>query len=233
MTMARGGLYLVAGDPGRRGRGKDPLLARVFAAIGLAAPSVAYIGAASKDSRIFFMWLAALLKKSGAGPVRLLPLSSRRADTAQARDRLAGSDVIFVSGGDVDLGMRVLERHGLPPLLAGLHEAGKPFIGLSAGSIMLSRAWVRWADPDDEVTAEKFPCLGLAPLLCDTHAEDDGWRELETLLRLAAPAKGYGIPSGAALHVAPDGSLSALGRPVPCFEHREGTLRRSAELKPA
>jgi cyanophycinase-like exopeptidase len=232
--QTRGALYLVAGDPRRRGRGKDPLLAGILSAIGRDAPAVAYVGAASNDNRIFFMWLSGLLKKAGAGSVRLLPLASRRADVGKVRDRLECSDVIFISGGDVELGMRVLERHGLPPVLARLHGAGKPFIGLSAGSIMLARSWVRWRDADDEATAAMFPCLGLAPLLCDTHAEADGWSELGTLLRLMGPGSGgFGIPSGAALSVAADGSLSALGAPVPRFESRQGRLQQVGELEPA
>jgi len=232
MKMTRGELFLIAGDPGSRSRGKDPLLAGIFSRLGMVAPAVAYIGAASKDSRLFFMWLAGLLKKAGAGSVRLVPLASRSADPAKARALLAGSDVLFVSGGDVEFGMGILEEKGLPPLFAELHGAGTPCIGLSAGSIMLARAWVRWADPDDETTAEKFSCLGLAPVFCDTHAEKDDWRELETLLRLAAPESGFGIPSGAALHIASDGSLSALGKSVPCFNYREGRLLRRADLNP-
>ena len=120
--------------------------------------------------------------------------------------------MIFVSGGDVEAGMRVLERTGFAPLLKELHQAGKPFIGLSAGSIMLAQSWVRWPDADDDATAETFPCLGLAPLLCDTHAEKEDWEELKVLLKLSGAAMGYGIPSGAALRVSADGSLAALGK---------------------
>lgn len=207
-------LFLVAGDPGNRGRGKDPMLARILALAGLARPAVAYVGAASNDSRIFFMWIASLLKKAGAGNVRLVPLAARKADLAKARFLLEQADVVFVSGGDVEHGMRLLEQRGMNALLKKLHHEGKPFIGLSAGSIMLARSWVRWTDPDSDSTAEAFPCLGLAPLLCDTHAENEDWEELKVLLALSGAAEGYGIPAGAVLHVAGDGSLAALGRPV-------------------
>ncbi len=214
MKRADAGLFLIAGDPGRRGRGKDPLLEMIFARIGLARPRVAYIGVASSDSRLFFLWIAALLKKAGAGEVGLVPLASRRADLAKARSLLELADVVFVSGGDVELGMRLLERTGVDALLKGIRAQGRPFIGMSAGSIMLAERWVRWPDPADDGTAEAFPCLGLAPLLCDTHAEKEEWEELRMLLRLTTATVGYGIPAGAALQVAADGFLAALGRPV-------------------
>ena len=134
--------------PGSRRRGRDPLLAGILSRIGLERPGVAYIGAASNDNRVFFMWITALLKKAGAGTVRLAALASRRADPAKARALLQEADLVFVSGGDVELGMSVLEQTGTAALLRELYQAGKPFIGLSAGSIMLARSWVRWTDPE-------------------------------------------------------------------------------------
>ena len=214
MTAAAADIFLIAGDPGKRGGGRDPLLAAILAQIGTARPNVAYIGAASNDSRVFFLWIAALLKKAGAGPVRLAPLASRRADLDKARRQIRAADIVFVSGGDVELGMSVLERTGAAALLQEQHRAGKPFIGLSAGSIMLARSWVRWSDPEDDATAREFPCLGLAPLLCDTHAEEDEWDELKMLLKLTGAPVGYGIPAGGALRVGADGSLAAMSRPV-------------------
>lgn len=228
--MPPGDIFLIAGNRESRRRGGDPLLARILSLTGLAQPAVAYVGAASNDSRIFFMWIASLLKKAGAGSVSLAALVSARADPAKARSLLQGSDLIFVSGGDVETGMRVLERSGFSALLKELHQAGKPFIGLSAGSIMLAQSWVRWADAADDATAEIFPCLGLAPLLCDTHAEKEEWEELKVLLRLTRAAVGYGIPSGAALGASADGSLLALGKPVQRLAWRGGLPRRIGEL---
>jgi peptidase E len=208
------GLVLLAGDPGRRGARRDPLLEEALARLAPPRPSVAYVGAASHDNRLFFLWISALLKKAGSGAVRLAPLAGRRADPAQARAVMEDADVVFVSGGDVELGMGILRAAGLDEPLRRLGSAGKPFIGLSAGSIMLARSWVRWADESDDASASPFPCLALAPLLCDTHGEGEGWQELRTLLRLTGEPSGFGIPAGAALAVGGDGSLAALGKPV-------------------
>ena len=224
-------IFLIAGGRESRKRGADPLLARVVSLIGLDKPAVAYIGAASNDNRVFFMWIKALLKGAGAGSVRLAALASKRADLAKARQLLQKADLVFVSGGDVEAGMNVLERTGFGALLSELHLEGKPFIGLSAGSIMLARSWVSWPDADNDAAAATFPCLAMAPLLCDTHAEKEDWEELKTLLRLSGPETGYGIPSGAALRIKADGSLSALGRPVPRFKFQDGRTRRLTDLE--
>jgi len=230
MKVAAADIFLIAGDPGSRRQ--DPLLAVILESIGLQRPNVAYVGAASADSRVFFLWIAALLKKAGAGSVRLAALASRRADPVKARQQIRAADIVFVSGGDVELGMSVLERTGAAALLREQHRAGKPFIGLSAGSIMLARSWVRWSDPADDGTAREFPCLGLAPLLCDTHAEKDEWDELKMLLKLTGTPVGYGIPSGGALRVAIDGSLAAMGRPAQLLEMEGGRARLAGELQP-
>jgi peptidase E len=226
-------MFLFAGGRDSRSRGADPLLVRVFSLLGLKTPAVAYVGAASKDNRVFFMWIKAMLKKAGAGDVRLAALASARADLAKARSQLQEADLIFVSGGDVEAGMNVLARTGCSQLFGELYRGGKPFVGVSAGSIMLAKSWVRWPDAGNDATAEKFPCLGLAPILCDTHAEKEDWQELKTLLELSATETGYGIPSGAALRIQADGSLSALGKPVPSFKFLEGRLQRLKDLEPA
>ncbi len=230
MKFAAADIFLIAGDPGNRRQ--DPLLAVILELIGLKRPNVAYVGAASADSRVFFLWIAALLKKAGAGSVRLAPLASRRADADKAAQQIRAADIVFVSGGDVELGMSVLERTGAAALLREQHRAGKPFIGLSAGSIMLARSWVRWSDPENDASAREFPCLGLAPLLCDTHAEKDEWDELKTLLKLTGTPVGYGIPAGGALRVHADGSLAAMGRPVRRVELAGGRARLGDELQP-
>ncbi len=223
-------IHLIAGGNRSARKGPDPLLEAAFAEAGVARPSVAYVGAASDDDRSFFRWLSDAFRRSGAGEVRLAALAARRADAAEARAVLAGSDIVFVSGGDVENGMAHIERHALAPFLADLHRAGTPFFGLSAGSIMLARCWVRWSDPHDDASAALFPCLGLAPVVCDTHAEGDDWEELRVLLGLAGDGVGYGIPSGGALRVAADGSVAALGRPAVRLVSRRG--RVAAEDEP-
>ncbi len=230
----RGALYLIAGGYHRReGLHPGKLLASILADAGLRSPRVACVGSANGDDRGFFRWGAEWFKGAGAAGVTLAPTAASRADNALCRRILSESDIVFISGGDVEAGMRTLAAAGLVPLLRSLHRAGVPFAGLSAGSIMLGRLWVRWRDPGDDTTAEPFPCLGLAPLVCDTHGEDDAWQELLTLLR-AAPARtvGYGIVSGAALRVGTDAAITAMGGAVHRFARRQGVVLRLPDLEP-
>ena len=226
-------IYLLAGGRSSLHRDGDPLLRRVLASCSVPRPSIAYVGAASGDSKPFFLMISAYLRKCGAQRVTLAPLANRRRKLEKARDILESADMVFISGGDVEAGMKVLEERQILPFLHGLFEGGKPFFGSSAGSVMLGRQWVRWEDPNDDTTARLFPCMGFAPIVCDAHGEAEGWEELCTLLRLTPEGTfGYGIPTGAGLCVRPDGTLEALGAPVHCYAHRKGAAVRRADLPP-
>lgn len=98
---------------------------------------------------------------------------------------------------------------------------------------MLANEWVHWSDPEDETTSALFPCLGIAPVICDTHAEADDWEELKAALKLKDDgAVGYGIPSKACLKVSPDGALEALGDAIVRYKHQNGQVRRQKDLLP-
>ena len=227
--------YLIAGGRGReRLRGPDPIAQVVIRRCGVRRPRVAYVGAASGDNAAFRLLIGGILKKAGAGEVALAPLCGRRGSADAARKVLSAADLVFVSGGDVEEGMRVLQEKGMIPFLHQLHAGGTPFFGISAGSIMLARAWVRWTDPKDDGSAELFPCLGFAPVLCDTHGEDDDWGELKAALALRpAGAVGYGIVSGTALVVEKDGTCGALGGEVHVFKRRKAGVVQVQNLVPA
>jgi peptidase E len=138
-----------------------------------------------------------------------------------------------MSGGDVEEGMRILVERGMMDFLRDQYRRGKPFFGMSAGSIMLAKQWVRWVGPETDSSAELFPCLGLAQVNCDTHDEDDGWEELKVLTQMVPSGSVcYGIPSGAALVVGPDGSVRAVGGEVHCFARKDGEAARINNLNP-
>lgn len=227
-------LYLIAGGRGAvRARGPDPLLQEVIRATGVQRPAVAYLGAASGDNAAFRLMLGKLLQRAGAGTVALAPLCGRRADVGKAKAVLEAADLVFVSGGDVEAGMDVLRRWDLIGFLCSLREAGKPFLGVSAGSIMLADRWITWSDPKDDSSARSFPCLGFAPVLCDTHGEGDEWEELRALLTISpVGAVGYGIVSGTALVIEGDGSITARGGEVHVFHRRKGGVTQVRSLKP-
>jgi peptidase E len=225
-------VYLIAGSPRRR-RGSDPLFQATLREIGKPSPSVGYVGTASDDNVWFFRMIERELKNAGAGSINRAIITPRKADLRKARDILAAADIIFISGGDMERGMEVLREKGMVDFLFQLYKQGKPFFGVSAGSIMLAKEWVRWRDPDDDATAELFPCLGFAPVICDTHDEENDWQELKAALKLAKDnVVGYGIISGAAIKVFPDGKTEALGNAIPRYVRHGERVDRISDILP-
>jgi cyanophycinase-like exopeptidase len=208
------------------------LVREAFRESGKKSPSVGYVGAASDDREDFFNRLAGMFRENGAGKVEHALLTPDNADISRAKTILRHSDMIYISGGDVDKGMQTLKEKGMLNFLAELYQEGKPFLGLSAGSIMLAKEWVRWRNPGDDTTAEIFPCMAFAPVLCDTHDEEGSWEELKALLMLEKDsAIGYGIATGTALRVFPDGGVEALGGAVHRYVRRGGKVKRISDIK--
>jgi cyanophycinase-like exopeptidase len=234
MADIPGLVFLISGGQTMRKRkGPDPFLQMMIRRTGVRRPMIAYLGTASGDDDTFRLWFTRLLRTAGAGEVTLVPLCGRRGDPEKAKAILEASDLVFVSGGDVKEGMRVLEDKKMTGFLRRLHWSGKLFSGVSAGSIMLAQKWVWWKDPHDDESAEIFSCLGSAPILCDTHGEDEGWQELKTLLTLSPTgAIGYGIPTGAAIVVELDRTLSVLGGEVERFRRTTNGVARIKGLVP-
>lgn len=224
-------VYLLAG--GRKSQSTTAsLLKAVFRESGRLHPTIAHIGAANGDSLDFYNLMAGMLTSHGAGRINRILLVSPRADMSTAGKLLEDADIVFIAGGDVEQGMQVMNDTKAGRVLTDLYESGKVFFGSSAGSIMLASKWVRWRDPDDDTTAEPFPCLGFAPVICDTHGEED-WEELQALLTLEKDgASGYGIVSGTALRVWPDGIPEALGGPVHRYQKQSGKVARIADVLP-
>ena len=203
-------MFLIAGNPASRRASADPLLQKVFDRSGVSAPSIAYIGSASGDDRRFYAMVTSGFTNSGAGMVTLAP-TVRQFERRSFEKTCADADAVFFSGGDVDEGMNVAIEHRLAPFFRELYGAGKLFFGISAGSIMLARTWVRFRGGGDSV-GELFPCLGIADILIDVHDEDENWGELNALMKLSPDSSvGYGIRAGSAIVVDPHGTVEPMG----------------------
>jgi peptidase E len=216
---------LIAGQFGSRHFGTRPYLEAAVRLTRKQAPRALYIGAASGDDESFGTALCSLIEAAGAKEVAWPKLARRRSGAA-ARRALTSADFVFIGGGDVEAGMRVLHRTDLVDDLRTAATRGVVFAGMSAGAIMLGERWVRWPHAgaaDDE--AETYECLGVAPCSLDTHGEGDEWRETRSFAvvrarELERKAKAYGVPSGGALIVSSGGKMKARGRPVPVFAAR-------------
>src|SRR5580658_9604084 len=204
---------------------------------GIAAkrPLVAYVGTASNDNGGFFTMIkTAVCTGTSGARMRLVKIASPRASASDARALLDDCDLVFVSGGDVEHGMKVLHDKDMASHLRSLARSGKRMFGISAGSLMLARDWVRFPG-DDAAKAELFPCLGIAPLHADAHAEADNWDELRVLVDLLRrrgddEKVGYGLTRKGGLRIELDptdakkAKISALGTPIPRIGVRSGKV---------
>ena len=224
-------IYLLAGGRGAKRESPDPILQMAMRELGKTKPSVAYIGAAHGDSLKFYLFIKRLIVAAGAGEVELVPLVKKKSNMEKAKSIIESADCIFVSGGDVSEGMRVLNERSVVPLIKKRYNEGALIIGVSAGSIMLAKQWINWPDENDEASAELFPCMNIAPVLCDTHGEEDKWNELHSLLRLTDGDQiGYGIPSGGAMRISTDGAVEAISLPLYRIERKGGDIARINDL---
>ncbi len=224
-------IYLLAG--GRGGGDMSAILRVVFQDIGVTSPTIAYVGSASDDNPGFFQRISGMVKGPGKGRFVLAPTVDEKVDIKKTVKTIESADAVFVSGGDVEAGMQVLEQRGIAGIFAELYRHGKFFFGVSAGSIMLADKWVRWRDPDDDSTAELFDCLGVAPVICDTHGEGEGWEELQAAITLSPEGTmGYGITSNTCLRVDPDGKVAALAGPVARYLQRGKKAVKQPDLIP-
>ncbi|MBM3292849.1 hypothetical protein FJY84_09270 [Candidatus Bathyarchaeota archaeon] len=226
-------VYLLAGGRPRNEQTLNSLLHEVYRESGVKSPTIAYVGVANNDSKPFYLMMTTSLKSAGAGKIKHSVISPKKADLKKAQDILESADIIYISGGDVEHGMQILKEKNMVEILVELYNRGKLFLGISAGSIMLAIEWVLWTDPNNDASAEVFPCLGIAPILCDTHGEQDGWEELQSLLILEKDGTiGYGIPSGAAIKVLPDGTIEALGGATHQYIKQNGNVKRITDISP-
>jgi cyanophycinase-like exopeptidase len=200
---------LIAGEHGSRDFGMQPFLADALRLTGKDQPVALYFGAASGDNREFGTALSRILKQDGAHRVLWPRLSGREKQVRQFLDALREADLVFMGGGDVEVGMQVLRDADLIGELHAAAERGVVFAGISAGAIMLGERWIHWPHAhanNDE--AHTYECLGIARCSLDTHGEDDEWRETQAFAtvrarELGAKARAYGVPGGGALVVSP------------------------------
>lgn len=190
VKRSTGRVYLIAGG---KWHTFESIVRAIFIDRGIAHPKVVYSGIANDENHDFFAWAKAACMHAGARSV----VHAHSRMPARALKAYQNADIIFVSGGDVEIGMQGLTQRGWDNEFKKMYQAGTDFIGVSAGSIMLTNAWVRWPH-NDEGVPRIFKCLGLAPVYCDTH-DEPRWEELAILLELLRkPSCGYGLCSGSA-----------------------------------
>ena len=135
-------VYLLAGGRGGNASSTAGIFRSVMLETGKEKPLIAYVGVASGDNWGFYLMISQMLKKAGSCRVERVLIAPKKADLDKARESLQSADAVFMSGGDVEAGMKVLEEKNLVEFFQGLYRKGGLFFGASAGSIMLAREWV-------------------------------------------------------------------------------------------
>jgi cyanophycinase-like exopeptidase len=227
-------IYLFAGGRGKTIFSTFKVIGKVVKSLGKQNPVIAIVGVASlRDNPVVSFMMAALLKTGVRCRIKRAVIASPDVDMEKAKKILREADIIFLGGGDAEEGVKILREKNLAVFLQDLIRQGKPTLGVSAGTIMMCGAWVRWQDPDDDATCELHACLGIVPIICDTHAEGDNWVELKAALKLKdLGTVGYGITSGAYLKAFPDGRLEACAGTVVRYTNKDGKIERLPDLLP-
>jgi dipeptidase E len=132
-------------------------LASYFSGVAKAFPE--FVGDVRAGRKVVFIPTASLTEKAtfyvGADKKALeklgmtveeLEVSS--APQAEISDKIANSDYVFVSGGNTFFLLQELRRTGADKLIIEHIEKGKPYIGASAGSMILSKdiEYVKYMD---------------------------------------------------------------------------------------
>ena len=216
---------LIAGGSPRDLAAMARMMSHAFS--GLEKPVVAYIGTANGDNPAFFQMMKMMLKSAGAGKVVFVRLAKKAPDIDAAKKSIADADVIFLSGGEVEDGMNWLKNHGLISFLKELYGAGKRFLGVSAGVIMMGTHWVHWDIEGDDSTSKLFDCLAFTPFLFDVHGESENWVELKAALKLLGPgSRAYGLPGGCMVSADSSGNLVNLEKEYLVFVNENGRINR-------
>jgi peptidase E len=96
-----------------------------------------------KDNWLIYAVISAFIKAGCNCRMMRAVIAPANADLKKARELLQNADAIFMSGGDAEEGMRILRDKDMAGFLCDLAGEGKLFFGVSAGSIMMCKKWVR------------------------------------------------------------------------------------------
>jgi len=180
------------------------------------SPKAAYIGASNGDIPDFYHIFVAAMKGIGITDCQMISSDASQDELAF----LAQSDVLLLSGGDVDKGWDVLQNTGMLNIVRQRYKEGAVIIGISAGAIQLGQFWREDADH-----AELRPMAQVLPFSIDAHEESTNWKRLKNTTRHGySKAKAYGIPSGGGLVFFPNKHIHAIRYPAAEMVNQGNTL---------
>ena len=149
-------------------------------------PKAAYVGASNNDQPDFYQLFKAGMEGIGIRDCRMIRSSFPAADAAFMEE----ADLILLSGGDVETGWNAFQQNGFGEALVRRYHERALLIGVSAGAVQLG-----WGAARAGGLLETFK---LVPYIIGAHEENNGWKELISLVKeMKGALRGLGIPSGA------------------------------------
>lgn len=113
------------------------------------------------------------------------------------------ADLILLSGGDVETGWNAFQQNGFGEALVRRYHERALLIGVSAGAVQLG-----WGAAVAGGLLETFK---LVPYIIGAHEENNGWKELISLVvEMKGALRGLGIPSGAGAIYRPGDSIEPV-----------------------
>ena len=149
-------------------------------------PKAAYIGASNDDQPDYYELFKAGMEGIGIRDCQMIRASFPAAGAAFMEE----ADLILLSGGDVETGWNAFQQNGFGEALVRRYYNGALLIGVSAGAVQLG-----WGAARAGGLLETFK---LVPYIIGAHEENNGWKELISLVKeMKGALRGLGIPSGA------------------------------------
>ena len=167
-------------------------------------PKAAYVGASNNDQPDFYQLFKAGMEGIGIRDCRMIRSSFPAADAAFMEE----ADLILLSGGDVETGWNAFQQNGFGEALVRRYHERALLIGVSAGAVQLGWGAARAGGDSSVGLLETFK---LVPYIIGAHEENNGWKELISLVvEMKGALRGLGIPSGAGAIYRPHDSIEPV-----------------------
>jgi hypothetical protein len=180
---------------------QQPFLKKAITHIVNKKPKAAYIGISNGDTPAFYSLFCEAMNAVDVVHTGMITSIFRESE----QEFLESADIILLSGGDTQQGLKVFQDTGIARILRTRYQLGATLIGVSAGAIQLGSACL----------GENIEPLKIVPFIVTVHADKDNFREIDTRvgpLKTTTPV--YEIPLGAGLIYYPNGDIEAVGKPI-------------------
>lgn len=206
-------------------------------------PRLIYIPTASSDSEADIVAVRQHFGERLGCEIAILYLIRENPDKNTIRERILGSDIVYVGGGNTLKMMKIWKRCGMDEILRQAHEQGIVLAGISAGSI----CWFKHGNSDSrkfvkpEASLIRVSGLGLIDALHCPHYDTEPERkpELKKMMK-KTPGVSIAVDECCAVEIVDDEYRIICTKPTAnvyktywkAGEYYEEIIEKAVELKP-